>query len=254
MAHPQPPAEQAAEPAALPAQAIPVAPPFVPPPDLPYRQTAYVLNNVEDWRAAYQACLQRGRNRIAQMLNPPAPNRRSDADFQQHYRTTVVANNDSPTGEALLSEWVAGPQPDANHGYKNTPLPALGILRSWQNARALQGNEPFTNADVYFHQYQRAHQAVHGNTALPKLKTLRRQQAASGDTQRVMNYMAWERDCEDPVRGRFGPASDWFAALLGTPNGTAAAHLVLQYGAELRITRITMIEIADGQDLVFTFG
>jgi hypothetical protein len=234
----------------------PVLKPGMKPPEpenVPYRQTALAKRKIQGWREAYEKCRMKGRERQHSLDVRPVPQPRPVEEFRAHYRTVVVANSDSPTGEALLSKWVDCPLPDESHGYKNTPLPALGVLRSWQNARALKGKEPFTNADVYFHQYQLAHRTVHGDAPLPKLRTLRRQQAGASDTQDVFAYMGWERDIAGDVRGQFGPDSDWFAALLGTMNGTAAVHLVLQYGPQLGITKIVMIEIADGNDLIFTF-
>ncbi|WP_027346880.1 hypothetical protein [Hamadaea tsunoensis] len=237
------------------------APPPPPPPmdddgpELPYRQQPYVLQRIGGWRESYEACLAKGRERIALIEHQPEPQPKEAAQFAASYTTQTVANPDSPTGFAMLSRWNDCPPEHEAHGFKNTPLPAQGILRSWQNS--VHAGEPFTNADIYFHQYRLAfleqNPDLVGEPVLPKLRVLRRQNAGNALTADVLAYLSWERDDPAVPLGVHLPQSDAFAALLGTPNGSAAAYLVIQYGPQLDITTIATIEVATGQDLVFTF-
>ncbi|AGZ44072.1 hypothetical protein AFR_29055 [Actinoplanes friuliensis DSM 7358] len=167
-----------------------------------------------------------------------------------------MENNDSPTNSALLTTWKK-PYEYADHGYKNTPVPDEGVLLSWQNGRVMKDGrpvDPFTNADIYFHQYLLVHRRVRGDGPLPRLKRLQRQQARGSDTEDVMFWLRWDRDHADTPVGTFGPASDTYAAFLGSTNGSAAAFLVIQYGDQLGVSKITSIELTKAQDLVFLFG
>jgi hypothetical protein len=235
----------------------PPAIPFVPTPDPPYRRRPKVIQQYGRVANEYARCLAAGHKRIALMADPGVRKPRSHEDFLTHYDTMVQRNDDSPTQSALVTVWRHQPSEYANHKYKNTPVPSQGILWSWENSRWIKDGkayDPFSNADIYFHQYLLTHRKESGPDApLPKLKKLERQQVRGADTEDVLDYLRWDRDIADNPAGTFGPASDAYAAFLGTVNGSAAAFLVIQYGDKLGISKITSIELMANQNLVFLF-
>ncbi len=230
----------------------PPPPPLPTGPTVPYRQLPHIQRNAGACWSAFQECRVKGLERLANIRSvQPEDRQPRAAELFGEYLTNTVVNADSPTGSALESKWRAQPGTDSDYGFKNTPVPTEGKLFSWQNKNTR--GEPLTNTDIYFYQYVSAWRSANPDAPLPKLTLLQRQQAANEVTTNVLGYLSWLRDSADAPVGTYGPNSDEFAALLGTPNGTAPALLVIHYGDQLGISRILTIEVNKLQNFIFTY-
>ena len=205
----------------------------------------------------YDLCVQSGKNRLRKMQShrltrevAEESSKKKRTEFDSEYTTQEIVHKDSETGKALYTVWNEETNSEGTENYyKNTPVPRENLIYSWQNQRAVRPTgkkqEPLSNSDIYFYQYQ---DAAGDQSPLPPLRQLIRQKAFSSSMIDLTGYLV---SSGGSAFGTWKQGETLFLAFLGTQNGSAAAYLVIDHGHDLGIQGIKSIRYTG--DLIFEF-